>query len=183
MSENFWKDAYQNTWNESSQREKWLMAYLEKETGMQCVESGLGAGSSEYISGNAARNGYQKGDADFLIRGTNIYIEVTGPLTKSVQQTAPLWFRPDKLNNAIRNSGHDVFLAHHCMSADLWRVVHIDQEFKQRFQSHQFPEVTPYIRGRQERYVEIDAKDRCVSSLSSLVAYLKKKAREIQKNG
>ena len=103
MDENYWKDAYQDTWDESSKREKRLKVYLERLTGMKCEESGLGAGSSQYISGSAARNGYQKGDADFLIQGTSIYIEVTGPLVKTVQPTAPLWFRPDKLNNAIKN--------------------------------------------------------------------------------
>lgn len=174
MDENYWKNAYQNTWEESSRREKRLMNYLEELTGMKCKESGLGAGSSEYISGSAARNGYQKGDADFVIEGTNIYVEVTGPLTKSVQPSAPLWFRPDKLNNAIKNNCHDVFLAHHCMSVDLWRVIHVDQEFKQRFRAYQFKVVTPNIRGRRERYVEIEASDKCVQELNYLVSYLKK---------
>lgn len=174
MNENYWKDAYQNTWDESSKREKRLMAYLEKLTEMKCAESGLGAGSSMYISGSAARNGYQKGDADFLVQGTNVYIEVTGPLVTTVQPTDPLWFRPDKLNNAIKNSNHDVFLVHHCMSVDLWRVIHVDQEFKQRFREYQFKVVTPYIRGRRERYVEIEINDRCIRNLDYLVAYLKK---------
>lgn len=182
MNENYWKDAYQNTWDKSSRREKQLMSHLEKMTGMKCLESGLGAGSSEYISGSAARNGYQKGDADFMIRGTNVYVEVTGPLTKSVQPSAPLWFRPDKLNNAIKNSNHDVFLAHHCMSANLWRVIHVDQHFKQRFMAKQFKIVTPEIRGRKEQYVEIKATDQCVRKLDYLVDYLKK-IKEMQLNG
>lgn len=172
--EDYWKKAYKDTWSESSKREKRLMTYLEKLTGVNCAESGLGIGTSEYISGSAARNGYQKGDADFLIEGTNIYIEVTGPLVKSVQPSAPLWFRPDKLNNAIKNSNHDVFLAHHCMSVDLWRVIHVDQEFKHRFRSYEFKVVTPVIRGRKERYVEIETTDRCVKELNYLVAYIKK---------
>lgn len=182
MDENYWKDAYKNTWDESSKREKRLMTYLEKLTGVVCSESGLGAGSSEYISGSAARNGYQKGDADFLIEGTNLYIEVTGPLVKTVQPSAPLWFRPDKLNNAIKNSNHDVFLAHHCMSVDLWRVIHVDDEFKKRFRSYQFKVVTPYIRGRRERYVEIETTDRCVRDLDYLVEYIKR-IKEMQSNG
>lgn len=138
MNENYWKDAYKGTWEASSEREKRLMIYLERLTGMQCSASGLGAGSSQYISGSAARNGYQKGDADFVIDGTNIYIEVTGPLVKTVKPAAPLWFRPDKLKNAVRNSEHDVFLAHHCMSVDLWRIIHVDEEFKKRFLESQF---------------------------------------------
>lgn len=182
MGENYWKDAYRDTWAVSSAREERLMAYLEKMAGVTCVESGLGAGSSEYISGSAEKNGYQKGDADFYIKGTNIYIEVTGPLVKTVQPSAPLWFRPDKLDNAIKNSSHDVFLAHHCMSADLWRVIHIDQEFKKRYQNKEFKTVTPRIRGRVERYVEVEADDPCLQGLDDLVAYLKR-VKELQPNG
>lgn len=174
MDENYWKDAYKGTWDVSSEREKRLMAYLEQLTGMHCVASGLGAGSSQYISGSAARNGYQKGDADFVIKGTNIYIEVTGPLVNTVQPDAPLWFRPDKLNNAIRNSSHDVFLAHHCMSVDLWRIIHVNEDFKERFRNYQFRVVTPIIRGRRERYVEIETNDKCVQNLDYLVMYLRK---------
>lgn len=173
MDENYWKDAYKDTWDESSKREKRLMSYLEKITGVKCTESGLGAGSSAYISGSASRNGYQKGDADFAVEGTNVYIEVTGPLVKSVQPTEPLWFRPDKLNNAIKNSSHDVFLAHHCMSVDLWRVIHVDQEFKRRFRAYEFNVVSPMIRGRKERYVQIEPSDRCVRDLDYLVSYIK----------
>ena len=44
MDENYWKDAYQDTWDESSKREKRLKVYLERLTGMKCEESGLGAG-------------------------------------------------------------------------------------------------------------------------------------------
>lgn len=182
MGENYWKDAYKDTWAESSKREKRLMRYLENQTGMKCAESGLGAGTSQYISGSAVRNGYQKGDADFLIQGTNVYIEVTGPLVATVPPTAPLWFRPDKLNNAIKNREHDVFLVHHCISSDLWRVIHIDQEFKQRFSGGQFKVVTPYIRGRRERYVEIESNDKCIRNLDYLVDYLSN-MKEKQVNG
>lgn len=178
MNENYWKDAYKDTWNISSAREKRLMDYLEKTAGVRCRESGLGAGSVQYISGSASRNGYQKGDADFTIEGTAIYVEVTGPLVKSVKPEAPLWFRPDKLNNAIKNSSHDVFLVHHCMSADLWRVIHVDNEFKKRFRSYQFPVVTPNIRGRRERYVEIPTDDRCIRDLDYLVEYIRSAKNE-----
>lgn len=174
MNENYWKDAYQGTWDISSKREKQLMTYLEESTGVKCIASGLGVGSSQYISGSAERNGYQKGDADFAIYGTNIYIEVTGPLVKTVQPDAPLWFRPDKLSNAIKNSSHDVFFAHHCMSVNLWRVIHVDEDFKERFLKNQFRVVTPIIRGHRERYVEIEANDKCVQGLDYLVMYLRK---------
>ena len=182
MNENYWKEAYKDTWDTSSRREKWLVDYISSNTGMNCSLTGMGAGSSQFISGSAARNGYQKGDADILIEGTNIYIEVTGPLVTSVQPSAPLWFRPDKLKNAIVNAEHDVFLAHHCMSADLWRIIHIDTSFKQRFRSDEFRVVTPWIRGRKECYVEIVANDPCIRFLDYLVNYINEK-KEMPSNG
>lgn len=182
MSENYWKDAYQSTWEDSSKREKRLKAYLEKMIDVRCTESGLGAGISEYISGSAARNGYQKGDADLWIEGTNVYIEVTGPLTEKVQPSAPLWFRPDKIDNAIKSNDHDVFFAHHCVCGNCWRVIHVDQEFKNRYQENQFKTVFPQIRGRKEKYVEIEATDKCVRKLDYLLDYLKR-IKGIQING
>ena len=62
MNETYWKDAYRNTWDQSSARENRLKAYLEKLTGKTLSDNGLGAGSSDYISGSARRNGYQKTD-------------------------------------------------------------------------------------------------------------------------
>lgn len=35
MDENYWKDAYQDTWDEASKREKRLMAYIEKSVGVK----------------------------------------------------------------------------------------------------------------------------------------------------
>ena len=110
MNENFWKDAYKDTWTKSSDRENWMIDLIKRETGKTAVDSGLGAGTEAYIDGSAQRNGYEKGDADLHILGTDIYVEVTGPLKKTVPEDAPLWFRPDKLNNAIRNRKiHDTF--------------------------------------------------------------------------
>lgn len=173
MDENYWKEAYKDTWNQSSERENRLKAYIEKLTGKTLSDNGLGAGTSDYISGSAARNGYQKGDADLFVNGTNIYIEITGPLVPTVKSTAPLWFRPDKINNAVKNYNHDVFFAHHCMAEDLWRIIHVDDEFKQRFRNYEFEVVTPVIRGRKERYVEIQVTDRCIKKLDYLIEYIK----------
>ena len=66
MDENYWKDAYQDTWDETSKREKGLKAYIEKSVGVRCSETGLGTGTTVYISGTAEKNGYQKGDADIV---------------------------------------------------------------------------------------------------------------------
>lgn len=175
MDKEYWKKAYKDTWGKSSERERNLRRFLERQTGLKCDPVGLGAESREYISGDARSNGYEKGDADCMVRGTNIYIEITGPLTKNVGPEESLWFRPDKIENAVRNGDHDVFFAHHCPAAGLWRVIHIDDDFKKRFLEGKFPVRYRMIRRRRERYVEIAADDPCIHPLDDLVAYLKYK--------
>ena len=114
--ENYWKDRYQSTGDRSTQREAVLAEYLERKTGRQVEPCGLGAESTAYIAGSVSKNGFEKGDADLHVVGTNVYIEVTGPLEGNVGPQQPLWFRPDKLENAVNNlaNGHDTFLAHNC---------------------------------------------------------------------
>lgn len=174
MDNNYWKRAYQNTWDASSEREKFMINWIMINTGLTAERFGLGAGTSDFIDGSAEDNGYEKGEADLHIINTNVYIEVTGPLTKSVPVSSALWFRPDKFENAIKNmsNGHDTFFAHHCPSENLWRIVHIDDELAERYLDGDFRIVTPCIRGRQERYVEVPSNDVCIKSLNSLLTYL-----------
>lgn len=177
MDNNYWKNAYKDTWDAFAKREEFMIDWIRNNTGLEAVPIGLGAGSDEFIDGSAAENGLDKGDADLHIVNTNIYVEVTGPLSDKVSVYSPLWFRPDKFNNAVRNArkGHDTFFAHHCPSKDLWRVIHIDNELIQRLFNQEFNIVHPIIRGRQETYVEIPAKDRCVKTIDFLQQYLNTK--------
>jgi len=176
MDENFWKKAYQNTWELSEKRENYMIDWIKSNTGYTAELSGLGAGTNQFINGNAKRNGYQKGDADLHIIDTNIYIEVTGPLFNTVPTHSPLWFRPDKFENAISNlkNGHDTFFAHHCPSKDLWRIIHIDENIAARYKRSEFKIVTPTIRGIQERYVAIESTDNSILPLDYLKTYLLK---------
>ena len=169
--ENYWKDRYQGTWDRSSQREAKLAEYLEQKTGLVVELCGLGAGSTAYIAGSAAKNGHEKGEADLHVLGTNVYIEVTGPLEGNVGPEEPLWFRPDKLDNALANRarGHDVFLAHNCPAARLWRVVHVDEELVRRYRAGAFPVRSKRIRGAVEHFVEIGAQDACIQPIGALV--------------
>lgn len=170
----FWKNIYKNKWAASSKREADMKIWIQENTGLKAELTGLGAGTTGFISGSASENGHEKGDADLHILGTNVYVEVTGPLVLSVSTKGPLWFRPDKFENAIRNvsNGHDTFFAHHCPSGDLWRVVHIDSELIRRYCNHEFEIVHPSINGIIETYVQIPASDPCVRPLNFLKRYL-----------
>jgi hypothetical protein len=79
----FWKHQYQHAWAKASQREKTIKARIFTESGKQVEFVGLGAGSAAFLSGTAASQGYQKGDADLYVVGTNIFLEVTGPQSRA----------------------------------------------------------------------------------------------------
>lgn len=172
--QDFWKKAYQKEWGEASKRENRMIKMIQDKTGLEAEPYGLGAGSTEFLHGSAASNGSKKGDADLHIKDTNIYIEVTGPLVDSVPTSAPLWFRPDKIENAISSlKEHDTYLVHHCPSEDCWRFVHVDSELKDRYENKEFP-INPHsIRGNTETYAEIPANDPCVKPISELFDHLK----------
>lgn len=174
MDKNYWKNAYKNMWDASSEREMFIVQWIKENTGLVAKVIGLGAGTNDFINGSAAENGHEKGDADLHIVDTDVYIEVTGPLSTKVSPLSPLWFRPDKFNNAVihKRAGHDTFFAHHCPSKNLWRVIHINDELVKRLYNRDFKVVEPVIRGRKERYVEIPYNDRCVESLEFLKEYL-----------
>lgn len=173
INKNFWKNAYKNTWNKSSKREMEVENLIYKESGMKVIPYGLGAETNSFIDGNAEDNGFKKGDADLNIKGTNIFLEVTGPLSDFVKGNEPLWFRPDKIKNAKTNIHiHDTFLVHNCPSENLWRIIHIDNDFIKRFDAGEFPIVTPTIRGNKETYIEISPTDSCVKDISILIQYI-----------
>jgi hypothetical protein len=84
MGDNFWKEQYKNYWDESSKKEDAIKKIIETNTGKKLIFSGLGASSAKYISGSAQSQGFNKGDADSFIEDTNIYLEITGPLSPKI---------------------------------------------------------------------------------------------------
>jgi hypothetical protein len=175
QDDDYWKNQYKQTWGQSSEREKTIAKSLMQATGKTIEPVGLGAGSAEFLSGAASAHGHAKGDADLIVEGTNIYLEVTGPLVKFVDENQNLWVRPDKIINAKQNiTSHETWVLHHLPKNDLVRVVPLDCEFWRALDAGDFPVVTPTIRGAKERYHAIPATHSCVKAFSVLIDRLKK---------
>lgn len=170
----YWKRRYKESWAQSSERETEIAARLSQATGKTITPVGLGAGSTEFLTGSASQRGYTKGDADLNIAGTNIYLEITGPLVSSVAEDEPLWIRPDKVQNARSNVAHETWVVHHLPKNGLIRVIPLDGEFCKALDAGEFPIVTPRIRGVQERYHSIDASHGCVKLYDVLVERVKR---------
>lgn len=185
MSKNFWKEAYQDLWVISSKKEMLIKNIIETETNLKVSESGLGAGSTEFIDGSALDNNLEKGGADLYIEEINMYIEVTGP-NIPMSKYALLWIRPDKLNNTYSKLKKDKTSKHvlvHVQDIEgkdekLIRGIILNNEFFDRAKKDGFRTVTPTIRGNKEKYIELYVNDKCLISFDSLIDYIKNLKKE-----
>lgn len=158
MDKDFWKDRYKDSWDKAAQKEKMIIEKIEYETGKKVNLYGLGAGSTEFLSGSASDHNSTKGDADLYIQDSDFFIEVTGPNIK-VNSSDALWVRPDKIHNALTKMEHGIgkghFIIHIIERKDnsqiMIRVIPISPELMN------FPTINPRIRGTVETYKEIPA--------------------------
>ncbi|MDQ1592882.1 MAG: hypothetical protein QOG71_3509 [Pyrinomonadaceae bacterium] len=173
-NENFWKDQYQQSWEKANLRERRIIERIKEETGRDTLTVGLGAGSTEYLAGSAASRGLERGGADLHVSGSNIFLEVTGPQTKAVKFDAPLWIRPDKIQNARRHyPEHDTWVIHWLEKDGTLRVIQLNQEFFSALDNGEFPIVHPRIRGNIETYHEISHVHWCVKEWQYLIDHIK----------
>lgn len=177
-NDNYWKDQYRQFWDAASVKEKAFKAIIENETGTELEPFGLGATSSDYLSGNAAMYGKEKGAPDFKIKGCNIFIEITGPFLNTVRPESGLWIRPDKLDYAERHMDDaDEFFALYFPSITDWVIVRTDRVFFERKmwmaqRGNGYKILNPLIRGVRETYVEIPYSDPAVHDLQYLIDYI-----------
>lgn len=171
----YWKEAYKDFWKQSGEREEKIKSLIEELAGVKVQFAGLGSGSNDFITGDAGSNGFEKGSADLWIEGTNIFLEITGPLSENVTSKDSLWIRPDKIENAKNNFPQKRSLILHCIDREnLIRVIILNEEFFRNYDSGKYDIVTPFIRGRKERYAAIKPDDPSIKPFALLVNSLKK---------
>jgi hypothetical protein len=180
MDKHYWKNAYKDFWEIAASKEKKIKSIIEKETGYEVIEVGLGAGSAEFVKGDAKDNKLTKGDADLYVKEKECYIEVTGPNIK-MDFEKPLWVRPDKLKNAYNklNNGEGKLhvIVHVLVQRDnetVIRVIVLDKLFFDHLITKiSFKKVYPYIRGREETYYELPPAHETIISLTDFIQRLK----------
>lgn len=176
---NYWKDAYKDSWDAASSKEKSIKNLIENQTGLNVIEVGLGAGTTDYIGGSAKDNNLTKGDADLYVPDKDCYIEVTGP-NIPLAFNLPLWIRPDKLKNTfdkLQEGKGKIHVVFHVLTEKgtnqlKIRVINLDSKFFDYYKAGKFPIVTPFIRGRQERYVELPPEHEVILNLEEFFILL-----------
>ncbi len=180
MDKHYWKNAYEEFWEIAASKENKIKNIIEQETGYEVIEIGLGAGSTEFIKGNAKDNKLTKGDADLYVLEKECYIEVTGPNIK-MDFEKPLWVRPDKLRNAYNKlqakEGKLHVIVHVLIQRNnetVIRVILLDELFFDHLITRKsFNKVNPFIRGREETYYELPPAHETIISLTDFIKKLK----------
>jgi hypothetical protein len=171
---NYWKRRYQQLWAASASKEQTITKLLEEATGRSIQIVGFGAGSKDFLDGTAQEHGRALGDADLHIVGTNIFIEVTGPISERVDRDADLWIRPDKIEAArAQSKTRKTVVLHHLARTGEIRVISLNHQFFFRYDGNMYRQVHPTIRGTRETYVAIPADDVTVRPLESLIRHVK----------
>lgn len=177
MDYDFWKKKYQSSWKESSRKEERIIQIIEKNCSCVCVKVGLGAGSQSFLSGSASSRGFKKGGSDLLIRGSNIFVEVTGPNTEKISVTQDLWLRPDKIQYAIDDPFKDCWLAHVLKKDFVVRVIHFNNRFKNDYQNNVFRLIYPFFGDSTETMVSIPSTSYHVQGFDVLLNVIKNRVK------
>ena len=172
--DNFWKDRYKDSWDAAAEKEEKIRKIVERECKCECEYVGLGAGTTEYLPGTAKSRGYKKGGSDLHVKGTNIFIEVTGPNIERVGKDDPLWIRPDKIQNAIDHPKNDYWVVHVLKKDFYIRSIHMTEEFKKDFQKGIIKIVHPTIRFTEETYAEVPANSKYVDEIDPMLVAIRK---------
>lgn len=178
-NKNYWKDAYKDAWETASSKEKSIKKLIEDNTGYEVIEVGLGAGTTDYLSGSASDHGLTKGDADLYVPEKDCYIEVTGPNIPMAFEK-PLWIRPDKIQNTfdkLKAGKGKLHVVLHVLTEKgtneiKVRVILLDKIFFQFARDKEFPLVYPVIRERQEKYLELPPEHKVILTLDEFFTLL-----------
>ncbi len=112
MSQDFFKQQYQGVWAESSARERHIANIIARDSGAVVEFCGKGAGKGAAWIDDASDD-TELGHPDLCIRGTNILIEVTGPLRRQ-RPDAALWINQTKVTYATNHQGDQRVNLVHC---------------------------------------------------------------------
>jgi len=104
------KEAFKGTWAESAKKEAFVKECIERLTGHVVIDEGFGAGSTDYIEGASGDHGYEKAAPDLQIQGTNICVEVTGPL-RPIRRGSDLLINVGKVKYAFNHPEREYWVA------------------------------------------------------------------------
>lgn len=164
-----YKKAYSEEWDAGARRERLVAETIER-VGRSTRMEGLGAGSTEFISGPAREHGKARADPDILVVETETYVEVTGTNVGTVRPESDIFVRPDKFENPLSSSTEDHWLVHVLDGPALVRCLRLTDEVCRAFRDEGRSVDTQH--DDNETYVRISPDARCIRPVTELLAHV-----------
>lgn len=164
-----YKKAYSGVWGAGNCRERLVADILER-LGLDIEMEGLGAGSTEFISGRAEEHGKKKADPDIFVPAMETYVEVTGTNIGWVRPENDIRVRPDKFENALADPDADHWVVHVLDGPAILRCIELTEATCKEFVGEGKSIDTRH--DDDETYVEIDAEHECTESITNLMEHV-----------
>lgn len=168
------KDAYKGTWAAGAKKETRVKELIEKHCAVAVESIGFGAGSEEYIEGSSGSHGFEKAAPDLGIVGSNIVVEVTGPLTR-VGVGEDLLINPEKVAYAKNHPELDYWIAHVNGAGPkaAIRMIHIAEIFAAEELSGKIVRDFQRTRTGKMMFFAVPPTSNAISWFATFVAYVK----------
>jgi len=168
------KEAFKGTWELSAQKEAFVKDSIERCAGVKVLDVGFGAGSTEYIKGSSGSHGFDKAAPDLKVEGTNLVIEVSGPL-RSMSQKADLLVNTSKVEYALEHPELEYWFAHSngvTRNREGVRMIRIGKQFRQGMDRGEICYTQFESRGMQQMFWSIPADHYTVCRFDTFLMYL-----------
>jgi len=165
------KKAYKDTWDISSRKEDVFRRAVG--ANVVLVPTGFGAGSSEYLRGSSADHGHERSAPDFVVDGTNIFVEVTGPLKTMSDdriRRGGLWVTVAKTEYARRHPDKKCWIAWmNGVGVGGCRMIRLGDAFERAVAAGEIKRREVRLRGPAERFMVVPASHECVVNLDVFI--------------
>ena len=168
------KEAFKDTWHLSEKKENFVTAQIMKIAGVPVRAVGFGAGTTDYIEGSSGANGFEKAAPDLEIPGSNIRIEVTGPL-RALSPKDDLFINVEKVKFALDHPELEYWIAHVngvTSKRESVRMIRVGKLFRQGMDRGEILRVGIHNRGVNETFWSVPPDHYTVTTFDRFLKHL-----------
>lgn len=179
------KEAFKGTWELSAKKEKFVKGCILQFTTYVVIDEGFGAGSTGYIEGASGDHGYEKAAPDLQLQGTNLCIEVTGPL-RAIRRGEDLLINVSKVQYAFNHPEREYWVAWSNGYTENRKgvlMIRVGEQFRQAISRGEIMREQFESRGVMQFFHAVPADHSVVITFDRFLGYLINKQKEENEKG
>ena len=168
------KEAFKDTWHLSEKKEQFVIESIKSIARVPVRAVGFGAGQSGYIEGASGDHGFEKAAPDLEIPGSNIRIEVSGPL-RQMSPRDDLFLNVSKVQYALEHPELEYWFAHVngvTQNRQSVRMIRVGEQFRQGMDRGEILRVGLSTRGVNETFWSVPPDHYTVTTFDRFLKHL-----------